>query len=129
MKGLGPRPSRLVGWLLCFGFEFLQAIFVYRLRCAFCPENPRRTAQALWLQRTARHVGKIFQLEIQSAGTIPARGLLVSNHLSYVDILVLLSLAPAVFVSKSEVKSWPVMGWLAQLGGTVFIDRLRRTHV
>ena len=83
----------------------------------------------MWLQRTARQVGRIFRLEIQSAGTIPTRGLLISNHVSYVDILVLVSLTPAVFVAKREVKSWPVMGWLAQLGGTVFIDRQRRTHV
>jgi len=46
-----------------------------------------------------------------------------------VDILVLCSLTPAVFVAKQEVKSWPVMGWMARLGGTVFIDRQRRTHV
>jgi 1-acyl-sn-glycerol-3-phosphate acyltransferase len=34
-----------------------------------------------------------------------------------------------VFVAKSEVKSWPVIGWLTQLGGTLFVDRGRRTHV
>ena len=45
------------------------------------------------------------------------------------DILVLVSLAPAMFVAKREVKSWPVMGMLARLGGTLFIDRQRRTHV
>jgi 1-acyl-sn-glycerol-3-phosphate acyltransferase len=49
--------------------------------------------------------------------------------LSYLDILVLASLAPAVFVAKREVKSWPVMGLLAQLGGTLFVDRERRTQV
>lgn len=85
--------------------------------------------RALWLQRITRHVGRIFRLEINSAGTIPVRGLLVCNHLSYMDILVLASLAPCVFVAKREVKSWPIMGLLAQLSGTLFIDRQRRTHV
>jgi lyso-ornithine lipid O-acyltransferase len=129
MKGLRRHPFRVVGRLVWFGFEVLQAVCVYFLRCVFCPKASWRSARALWLQRTVRRVGRIFQLEIQSAGAIPARGLLVCNHISYVDILVLASLVPAVFVAKREVKSWPVMGWLAQLGGTVFVDRQRRTHV
>jgi lyso-ornithine lipid O-acyltransferase len=129
MKGLRRHPFRVVGRLLWFGFEVLQAVCVYILRCVFCPKASRRAARARWLQRTGRHVGRIFQLEIQSAGTIPTRGLLVCNHVSYVDILALVSLAPAMFVAKREVKSWPVMGLLAQLGGTLFIDRQRRTHV
>jgi len=129
MKGLRQHPFRVAGRLVWFGFEVLEAMLVFLLRCTFCPKNSRRAKRALWLQRTARHVGRIFQLEIQSAGTIPAHGLLICNHVSYVDILVFVSLAPAVFVAKREVKSWPVMGLLAQLGGTVFIDRKRRTHV
>ena len=129
MKGLRQHPFRVIGRLGWFGLEVLGAMFMFLLRCVFCPKNSRRAARALWLQRTTRRVGRIFQLEIQSAGAIPARGLLVCNHVSYVDILVLVSLAPAVFVAKREVKSWPVMGLLAQLSGTVFIDRQRRTHV
>ena len=82
-----------------------------------------------WLQRAAREVARIVRLKIESAGTTPASGLLVCNHLSYLDILVLASLAPAMFVAKREIKSWPVIGLLTQLGGTLFIDRQRRTHV
>ena len=129
MKGLRQHPFRVVGRLIWFGFEVLQAVLVFLFRCVFCSKDSRRLKRALWLQRTARHVGRIFRLEIQSVGAIPARGLLICNHVSYVDILVLVSLTPAVFVAKHEVKSWPVMGILAQLGGTVFIDRQRRTHV
>ena len=129
MKGLRQHPLRVTGRLIWFGFEVLQAAFVFLFRCVFCPKISRRHARALWLQRISRHVGRIFQLEIQAAGTIPARGVLICNHVSYVDILVLVSLAPAVFVAKREVKSWPVMGLLAQMGGTLFIDRQRRTHV
>src|SRR5258708_4712546 len=129
MQGFRRHPFRVIGRLIWFGFEMLQAVCVYLLRCVFCPKASRRRARALWLQRTGRHVGRIFQLQIQSSGTIPKRGLLISNHVSYVDIIALLSLAPAMFVAKSEVKSWPVMGLMAQLGGTLFIDRQRRTHV
>jgi lyso-ornithine lipid O-acyltransferase len=129
MKGLRHRPFRVVGRLLWFGGEVLLALFIFLFHCVFCPKASRRHIRALWLQRTIRHVGRIFRLEINSAGTIPASGLLVCNHLSYMDILVLASLAPSMFVAKREVKSWPVMGLLAQLGGTLFIDRQRRTHV
>jgi lyso-ornithine lipid O-acyltransferase len=129
MQGLRQKPFRVLGRLLWFGFEVVQALLVFLFRCVFCPPPSRRLARTLWLQRTARHVGRIFRLEIHATGTIPSRGLLICNHLSYVDILVLASLAPAAFVAKREVKSWPVMGLLAQLGGTVFIDRQRRTDV
>jgi lyso-ornithine lipid O-acyltransferase len=129
MKGLRHHPFRVVGRLLWFGGEVLLALFIFLFHCVFCPKASRRHARALWLQRTTCHVGRIFRLEIKFAGTIPVRGLLVCNHLSYMDILVLASLAPSMFVAKREVKSWPVMGLLARLGGTLFIDRQRRTHV
>jgi 1-acyl-sn-glycerol-3-phosphate acyltransferase len=86
-------------------------------------------ARALWLQTGCRRVLRIFNVEIQSSGTIPTQGLLVSNHLSYLDILVLSALAPSVFVAKLEVKAWPFFGWFSRLAGTVFADRDRRTQV
>lgn len=49
--------------------------------------------------------------------------LIVSNHQSYLDIIVIASLFPTLFVAKKEVKQWPLLGWLASLGGTVFVDR------
>jgi 1-acyl-sn-glycerol-3-phosphate acyltransferase len=52
--------------------------------------------------------------------------LILANHASWLDILVITSLAPAVFVAKKEVAGWPVFGWLAKLQRTVFIDRQRR---
>lgn len=63
-------------------------------------------------------------------GPVPEAGLIVSNHLSYLDILVFSTVARCVFVSKREVKTWPGIGWAASLAGTVFIDRSRRadTH-
>ncbi len=120
MKGLRQHPLRVAGRLIWFGGEVLLSLFDFLFRCVFCPKDSRRRARALWLHRICRRVVRIFRLEIQSAGTIPADGLLVTNHVSYVDILVLSSLAPAVFVSKREVKSWPVMGWMAQLGRNAF---------
>jgi 1-acyl-sn-glycerol-3-phosphate acyltransferase len=55
--------------------------------------------------------------------------LLVCNHLSYLDILVLASLTPALFVSKYEVRHWPLLGWFARMSGTIFVQRERRSDV
>jgi lyso-ornithine lipid O-acyltransferase len=52
--------------------------------------------------------------------------LILANHASWLDIIVITSLTPAVFVAKKEVAGWPIFGWLAKLQRTVFIDRERR---
>jgi 1-acyl-sn-glycerol-3-phosphate acyltransferase len=52
--------------------------------------------------------------------------LIVSNHSSWLDIVVITSLAPVVFIAKREVATWPFFGWLAKLQRSVFVDRERR---
>lgn len=52
--------------------------------------------------------------------------LFVSNHSSYVDILILGTFVPGRFVAKQEVAKWPIMGWLATNQGTLYIDRNRQ---
>jgi len=52
--------------------------------------------------------------------------LILSNHVSWLDICVITALSPVVFVAKSEVAKWPVFGWLAKLQRTIFIERERR---
>lgn len=55
--------------------------------------------------------------------------LLLSNHMSWLDIPVLASRAPLSFIAKKEVASWPVFGWLAKLQRSVFVDRDRRHRI
>jgi 1-acyl-sn-glycerol-3-phosphate acyltransferase len=52
--------------------------------------------------------------------------LIVANHSSWLDISVITTVAPVVFVAKKEVAGWPVIGLLAKLQRTVFVDRTRR---
>src|SRR5215831_6740428 len=75
----------------------------------------RRSAQLL------PRLGVTFTTE----GAEPNGGLLVSNHLSYLDILVFSAIAPCAFVSKREVRSWPGIGWVATLAGSIYVDRSR----
>jgi 1-acyl-sn-glycerol-3-phosphate acyltransferase len=54
--------------------------------------------------------------------------LVVANHISWLDIFVISSVLPVAFISKSEVRQWPVMGWLAAKNDTVFLKRGSRGH-
>ena len=119
-----------VAFRLCrFAFEVTVVIFNYLFTAALASQKNKRTARAAWLHRASRRHLRIFNCKISTNGQIPQSGLLVSNHLSYFDILVLSAVTPAVFVSKADVKNWPLFGWLATLAGTVFIERERRMHV
>ena len=55
--------------------------------------------------------------------------MIVSNHLSYLDILVIASASPAIFVSKHEVRTWPLFGWLTRCAGTIYVRRDQRADV
>ncbi|MFN8653822.1 MAG: lysophospholipid acyltransferase family protein [Gemmatimonadales bacterium] len=72
----------------------------------------------------ARGVTRILRLRVERSGPPPsAPFLLVSNHLSYLDIIVLASEVDAVFVAKREVRAWPLFGLGARAIGCVFVDR------
>jgi 1-acyl-sn-glycerol-3-phosphate acyltransferase len=60
---------------------------------------------------------------------MPQGGLLVCNHLSYLDIVVLSSIEPCVFVAKRDVAIWPLFGRLARAAGTIFVDREHRLAI
>lgn len=81
--------------------------------------------RAQWLHRWCALAIHRLGIALQPEGVFPSRGLLVANHLGYLDILVLSALHPCVFVSKQEVRSWPLFGLMAKLSGTVFVDRSR----
>ncbi|HKI69591.1 MAG TPA: lysophospholipid acyltransferase family protein, partial [Verrucomicrobiae bacterium] len=123
------HPLRIIGRSLWLGWEFLVATLDYYWNVTFRRPNSLRTARALWLQRSSRRVLRVVKLVWQASGPIPKRGLLISNHLSYLDVLVLAAITPAVFVSKREVKNWPVFGWFARLAGTLFVNREKRSEV
>lgn len=97
---------------------------------ALCRRNRRdAAAKARWLQGTCRRALRVLAVETESRGA-PAHGaVIVANHLSYLDILVIAALTPVVFVAKKEVRSWPLFGWFAAKAGTRFIDRGKRGDV
>jgi 1-acyl-sn-glycerol-3-phosphate acyltransferase len=83
--------------------------------------------RAEWLCAACTLVLRRLAISLSVQGPAPQPGLIVSNHLSYLDILLYAAAAPCIFVSKTEVRRWPGFGRLAQYGGTIFIERGSRT--
>ena len=81
--------------------------------------------RAVWLHHCCKRITSRLGIKLISADSLPQRGLVVSNHLSHLDILLYGALGPIVFVAKSDLKSWPLLGRLATCGGTVFVNRQR----
>lgn len=72
---------------------------------------------------------RLFSVRVTQSGTPPPPGepaLVLANHVSWLDIVALGSLRPLSFVAKSEIEGWPVIGSLARLQRTVFIERAKR---
>ena len=82
--------------------------------------------RALWLHAACRRVMAAIGVRLSVEGVIPQHGLVVSNHLGYIDILIYGAIMPCFFVSKIEVRRWPYFGWAAHSGGALFLDRARR---
>jgi lyso-ornithine lipid O-acyltransferase len=77
-----------------------------------------------------RQVCKIVGIRLHVDGAIAEEQgvLIVSNHVSWLDITVLSAVAPVSFVAKQEVSTWPFVSWLAKLQRSVFVDRDRKAE-
>jgi len=123
MKMLVALRTRLrLAWVLFAAiFIVLRGYLTMRLVFPFCGLAAK---QAL-TQRWARRLLRLFGVEVQISGAAPQTGpvLLAANHISWLDILVLLAAAPVQFVARIENKHWPILGWMTQQAGAVFVER------
>jgi 1-acyl-sn-glycerol-3-phosphate acyltransferase len=86
-------------------------------------ERTQRKMRARW----SRQLLGVLGVELQAQGPLPRPGqLLVSNHISWVDVFVINAISPLSFVCKDEVRNWPLLGWLVARNHTVFIRRASR---
>ncbi len=118
--------SRLRASLVLLGFAGLtlplmpvQQMFVW-----FWPAMARR-----FPMHYHRVVLKILGVRVKIAGEALKSGpvIFAANHVSWLDIVILSSMAPLSFVAKRDVNGWPFFGSLARLQRTVFVDRERRS--
>jgi len=80
-------------------------------------------------QRWSRQILDILCVRLEAGPTdAPAGSLIVSNHVSWLDIFVINSLRPSAFIAKAEIRQWPFIGWLGERHDTVFLRRGSRGH-
>lgn len=112
--------------LLRFVLHVLQGAATVGLVFPFIP----RARRIRLIRRWAAGILDIFNVEISVRGEAPqpgaAKAVFVANHISWLDPALIMARFPAHFVAKSEIRSWPVLGWLAEKAGTLFIERGRR---
>jgi len=70
-----------------------------------------------------------FDLDVKRATSVPPSCLIVANHLSYFDIVVMAAQMPTVFITSNEIRETPFLGYVCKLGGCVFIERRNRENV
>jgi len=120
------RPRRLVRFIRLV-LKLVSGVLTVVFLFPFYSRDRRWRA----IQRWSAGVCRIVGLELKVTGAPPAADrpiLVVSNHVSWLDIHVIHSAWRVRFVAKSEVRGWPVICWLAARTGTLFIDRRRRRH-
>ena len=112
---------RVCRLILHLSYGLLLAIFFPHLN-----EDRQRRILKTW----SRALLKILNVGLQIEGPQPTyradSWLMVANHVSWLDIFILNAIQPAHFIAKSEIRSWPLIGWLCRRSGTLFIERTVR---
>lgn len=95
--------------------------------CAFVLPRLDRSARLAQVGRWNTRMLQVLGITVRGHGAPqPGPVLLVANHVSWLDILAINAVHTARFVSKADVRHWPVIGWLVACGGTLFIERERK---
>ena len=112
---------RRVRRAVTLAFVLALCVLRYWLRRIHGPLTLEQRAD--WLRDAARMILTALGIGSQVEGQPPACGLVVANHLSYLDILIISAAMPCFFVAKVEIGGWPYFGKAARTGGTIFVDR------
>jgi 1-acyl-sn-glycerol-3-phosphate acyltransferase len=105
------RVTRLITLFLCGAIELLI-------------KRPSTLQQrARWLQKFSNRLLRAMAIKTTCAGPFPESGVIVSNHTSYLEVIALAALHPCVFVAGSELASIPLLGYMATMAGTVYVQR------
>jgi 1-acyl-sn-glycerol-3-phosphate acyltransferase len=87
-------------------------------------------APSPWPRAFLKWVGTAAGMRVTIRGTPLTRNVLfLANHVSWLDIMILAGASGAAFVAKAEIRRWPVVGWLAGLNDTVYVERSDRKNV
>ena len=116
---------RAIGRLLRLLLHIGAGVYLVRWRFPGLSASARQATVRDWTQRALRIMGVRLQVlcEPPQAGPL----LVICNHISWLDILIINASQPCRFISKAEVQHWPVIGRLAIGAGTLFIERQKRS--
>jgi len=123
MLGLLGRP-RVLGRLVRVLWQIVSGFWIIRLQFTRLETGQRQEHVQRWASRMLAALG----IELRRQGP-PLNGgpvLLVANHISWLDILVLHAAGYCRFISKADVQRWPLIGYMAREAGTLFIERESR---
>ena len=85
-----------------------------------------------WVRRWSARLLAILAVRMEVSGMLPGAGvapaMIVANHVSWLDIFAINAVREVRFVAKSEIRRWPVFGWLCAQGSALFVERARRDH-
>ncbi len=110
------------------GLHVVEGIVTTYAVFPFVGLSRRREIVRRWSARLLRILRIEARFHGVPEGGLPGNLLIVANHVSWLDIFVLLALQPARFVGKAEIRRWPVVGRLSANVGTLFVERERRHH-
>jgi 1-acyl-sn-glycerol-3-phosphate acyltransferase len=98
-------------------------VFAYQLLKLVLTRPHTRPERAAWLTGLCRAVLRAMDITYSTAGPVPMHGAVITNHLSYIDILIHAAIRPCVFVSAIETRKLPVLGWISMMAGTIYVVR------
>jgi 1-acyl-sn-glycerol-3-phosphate acyltransferase len=106
-------------------FRLLAVAFVFAYSTVeVLIERPKsRALRAAWLCRIGNRLLRTQDVTFTTIGPIPSHGAVITNHLTYIDILLHGSMRPCVFVSKIELRKTPILGWISFMAGTIYVAR------
>jgi 1-acyl-sn-glycerol-3-phosphate acyltransferase len=109
--------------VLCALVHLMHGMLICLVEFPFLDPAARMRRVGWWSARMLRMLGVALVHEGTPRG---GSTLVVANHVSWLDILAINAVQPARFVSKADVRDWPLIGWLVACGGTLFIERERK---
>ena len=97
------------------------------LTCALVFPFIGEAGRARLIRRWSIKLLRLCQVEVEiidrAGGAAPSHALIVANHISWLDIFVINVWRPCRFVAKADIRGWPLLGWLCDKAGTIFIER------
>ena len=108
------RIYRLLAVLVVFAYSTVEVLL----------QRPKtRAERATWLSKIGNRLLRTLDITFSTVGIVPSHGGVITNHVSYIDILLHGSMRPCVFVSKAELRNTPILGWISFMAGTIYVAR------